>query len=70
MFYATFGVDHPFNHYIQPIEAPDEEKARALMFSVYGERWCTTYPESKLADLRRYSSGTLPLLSHSLHGER
>ena len=66
-FYRSFGVDHPFSHYTQPIIADTEEIARKLMFSVYETRWAFIYEESKLKDLRRWTCGDLPLLSQSLH---
>lgn len=66
-FYATFGVEHPFAHYTQPIEAPSYDTAREMMFSVFGKRWCMVYPKEKLSDLQRFASENLPLISYSLH---
>lgn len=49
MWYFTFGLDHPFANYVQPINGSSEE-ARLRMFQVYGRNWGFQYTEAEMKD--------------------
>lgn len=42
-FYATFGFDHPLAKCVQPVEASDEEAARAIVSKAYPNGWAGLY---------------------------
>lgn len=46
-YYATFGMDHDQQGYIQPIAAANENEARKLMFSKYGPKFAFIYKEEQ-----------------------
>lgn len=42
-YYFTFGCGHPLGGFVQRVFASDEPKARATMFTFYGNRWAFCY---------------------------
>ena len=56
----TFGLAHPFKKCIQPIRG-NYEKARAIMFNIYGKKWAFQYEENKGRELiAKYRYQLLP----------
>ena len=50
IWYFTFGLAHPFKKCIQPIRG-SYEKARGIMFKIYGKKWAFQYEENKGREL-------------------
>jgi len=46
-YFATFGMGHDQQGYIQPIQAKDENEAHKLMFSKYGPKFAFIYDEEQ-----------------------
>jgi len=46
-YYATFGMGHDQQGYIQPIQAKDETEAHKLMFEKYGAKFAFVYSEKE-----------------------
>ena len=60
IWYFTFGSDHPFKDCIQPIRG-NYEKAREIMFDIYGKKWAFQYEENKGRELiAKYRYQLLP----------
>ena len=60
IWYFTFGLAHPFKDCIQPIRG-NYEKARAIMFNIYGKKWAFQYEENKGRELiAKYRYQLLP----------
>lgn len=60
IWYFTFGSDHPFKDCIQPIRG-NYEKAREIMFNIYGKKWAFQYEENKGRELiAKYRYQLLP----------
>ena len=60
IWYFTFGSDHPFKDCIQPIRG-NYEKAREMIFEVYGKKWAFQYEENKGRELiAKYRYQLLP----------
>lgn len=58
--YFTFGLAHPFKKCIQPIRG-SYEKAREMMFEIYGINWAFQYGEDKGQELMaKYRYQLLP----------
>lgn len=55
LYFGSFGVDHTFGGYIQPIQAASYEQAHQAMMSTYGNRWSVIYEgEDDLGRLLHY----------------
>lgn len=52
----TFGVGSAMKHKFQPIIAANEEEARKLMVSVYGDKWSSCYTEEYFEMCRQEGS--------------
>ena len=48
IWFFTFGLDHPYRDYVQPIIG-DYEKAREKMHQMYGFNWCSQRGENEIA---------------------
>ena len=67
LFFGSFGTDHTFSGYIQPIQAGSSEQAHGAMMSTYGNRWSIIYSgEDDLGILLHYPR--LPMIYVTDHG--
>lgn len=47
IWYFTFGVEHPYADYVQPIIG-DYDAARDKMFQLHGHAWCSQRRQDEL----------------------
>ena len=55
IYYATFGLGHPFKNYVQPILVSNsrfnEDEARKIMSMVYNNKYAALYELEKYREL-------------------
>ena len=60
-YYFTFGCDSPNRGMCQVIEASSELYARAKMFQLYGNKFCTSYDEETWLKMKNDPNRKYPL---------
>lgn len=60
-YYFTFGCDSPNAGMCQVVEASCELYARAKMFDLYGNKFCTSYPEDIWMKMKNDPNRKFPL---------